>query len=143
MKIRKELFEAVMAFFVCTACITILEGVMGMLFYPEEKLGFDAFFSPPIFGFFSVVFGVVTRSRRELSVKEILIRRVIHLLLIEGLVFGLNYASGFRYKLPNAVALALAIAVIFVLVYVVLWLDDLRSAAAFNEKLKVYQNRGL
>ncbi len=143
MKHRENLLDGMMAFFVCTACITMLEGVVGMLFYPEIKLGFEAFFSPPIFAFFSTLFGVVTRSKRELSVREVLIRRGIHLLLIEGLVFGVNYAFGNIYNPLESGILAVAIAVVFVAVYGVLWLNDLRSAAAFNEKLKVYQSRGL
>lgn len=143
MKNREDLRQGVMAFFVCTACITILEGFVGMLLYPETKFGFDAFFSPPIFAFFSVLFGAVTRSGKELSVKEVLIRRAIHLLLIEGMVFGLNYIFGNIYEPLAAVILAVAIGVVFIVVYGVLWLNDLRNAAAFNEKLKVYQSRGL
>lgn len=141
MKIKNNFIEFMMAFFVSTACITILEGIMGVLFFPEERLGAEAFFSPPIFGFFSALAGVVTYSKKELSIKQILIRRVVHLFLIEGLVFGLNSIAGNIYEPLVSWILAVAVAVIFVAVYAVLWLNDLRSAAVFNEKLKVYQSR--
>lgn len=81
---KSKLVEGLMSFCICTACITILEGVMGMLFFPNEKLGYEAFFSPPLFGGISVLLGIVAESRKELSVKQILFRRVLHLLLIEG-----------------------------------------------------------
>ncbi|MDE6204411.1 MAG: hypothetical protein K2G19_13155, partial [Lachnospiraceae bacterium] len=87
MKRRDTLPEFVITFLVCTACITILEGVMGMLFFPEEKIGYDAFFSPPFFGFFSVLFGAVTNSKKELGIRQVLFRRLIHLLMIETMVF--------------------------------------------------------
>lgn len=141
MKIRKNFSEFMMTFFVCTTCITILEGTLGMIFFPQERLPYGAFFSPPLFGFFSVLFGLVTKSKRELSIKQILFRRGIHLLLIEGMVFGLNYYAGMIFEPLVAFVLAFSIAFIFVAVYVIMWLNDQRSAALFNEKLKLYQDR--
>lgn len=143
MKHREGLWEFVIAFLVCTACITVLEGVMGMLFFPEEKIGYDAFFSPPVFGFFSVLFGGVTKSKKELGVRQVLFRRLLHLFMIEAMVFGINYASGNIFSPLASSVLALAVAIVFVTVYGVIWMNDLRSAALFNEKLKVYQNRKL
>lgn len=141
MKNRRDFLELMIAFFVCTACITIMEGMIGMLLYPEQKMGYEAFFSPPIFGFCSVLFGFVTRSKKELSIKQILVRRGMHLLLIEALVFGANYAVGAIFKPLEAWILAIAIAVVFVMVYVILWLNDQRSAVLFNENLKRYQQK--
>lgn len=141
MKNKSDFMEPVIAFMVCTTCITILEGVVGMILYPEQKFGYDAFFSPPLFGFCSVLLGVVTYSKKELSVKQVLIRRGIHLLLIEGLIFGVNYAAGIVFKSMSILMLAAAIALVFVTVYVVLWLNDKRSAEMFNERLKRYQRQ--
>lgn len=139
MKYKSKLSEMLIAFCVCTACITILQGVLGMLFYPEEQLRYDAFFTPPLFGAISILFGLVTWSKKELSVKQVLFRRVIHLLLIEGMVFGLNYLVGNIFPLKESVVLALGIAAVFVAVYVILWINDKRSADSFNQKLKEYQ----
>ena len=59
---RGKLVEFLMAFFVCSTCISILEGLLGMAFFPEDKFGWEAFFSPPLFGFHSVLLGLVTKS---------------------------------------------------------------------------------
>lgn len=112
---------------------------MGVLFYPEERLDYGAFFSPPVFACVSVLFGIVTWSKKELSMRQILVRRVFHLLLIEGMIFGLNYAAGTVFPINVSVVLALGIAIVFVAVYVILWLNDKKSARLFNEKLKEYQ----
>ncbi|MBP3602882.1 MAG: DUF3021 family protein [Lachnospiraceae bacterium] len=138
---QSKLSEMMMAFFVSTACITILEGTMGMLFFPDEKLTYHAFFAPPIMGLCSVLFGFVTWSKRELTIKETLLRRGIHLLLIECLVFGLNYVEGIIFPFKVAISLILGIAVVFVAVYVVLWVNDSRSAKRFNKKLREYQKK--
>lgn len=139
MKHKSKLAEALISFCVCTACITILEGVMGVLFFPEVKLDYGAFFSPPLFGALSVLLGAVTWSKREQSVMEVLIRRAIHLLLIEGMVFGINYAAGVVFPTTIVLALASGIAIVFVLVYLIIWINDRRSAEEFNRKLKEYQ----
>lgn len=141
MRNKGWLMEFLMAFFVCSTCISLLEGLIGMAFFPEERLGYDAFFSPPLFGFFSVALGAVTKSRRELTVGEVLFRRVIHLALIETMIFGTNYMAGMQFNGLFSVVLALSIAAIFAAVYVVMWLNDRKSAALFNERLKEYQSR--
>ena len=142
MKYKRELIRMIMAFFVCTSCITILEGILGMMFFPQITFGYEAFFSPPLFGLFSVLFSVVNYSRKELSIKQVLFRKLIHLLMIEGLVLGLNYAVG-TLILQSFLTfiLALSVALIFILVHVILWLGERRSAIQFNEQLKIYQSR--
>lgn len=141
MRTNSRLSEFVMAFFVCTTCITLLEGILGMLFFPEVGLDYGAFFSPPLFGLFSVLLGVVNYSKNELSVKQVLLRRLLHLIMIEGLVFGINHASGIIFTSIYAGVLAFSIAVVYISVHVVLWFVDKRSAKLFNEQLKEYQNR--
>ncbi len=141
MRIKNGMAEFLTAFFICTTCITFLEGIIGMLFFPEEKFGYEAFFSPPLFAFFSILFGLVVKSKKELSVKQVIFRRFLHLLMIEALVLGLNYMAGRKYTPIALFTLVFSIAFVFVSVYFFIWLNDRRSAALFNEKLKQYQRR--
>ena len=130
-----------LVFFIVTACVTILEGVFGMLFFPEITFGYKAFFSPPIFGTLSALSGFVTDSERELTEKEMLFRLFLQLVLIELLVFGANYFyvdfEMFTWKVT--LSLILAIALIFVLVYAVMWLNEYRMAQLFNARLQKLQ----
>ncbi len=141
MRIKNGMAEFLTAFFICTTCITFLEGIIGMLFFPEEKFGYEAFFSPPLFAFFSILFGLVVKSKKELSVKQVIFRRFLHFLMIEALVLGLNYMAGRKYTPIALFTLVFSIAFVFVSVYFFIWLNDRRSAALFNEKLKQYQRR--
>lgn len=139
---HKSIFvDMMMAFFICTACITILEGVLGMIFFPQVIFGYEAFFSPPLFGIFSVLFSIVNYSRKELSVRQVLFRRFLHLLMIEALVLGLNYKAGEFTDFKFFYVLAFSVALVFILVYVVMWMGERYSAMRFNEQLKVYQSR--
>ncbi len=132
--------EALMAFLVSTACITGLEGILGIIFMPDVRFGYEAFFSPMIFGFFSALFGAVLGTEKEMSVRQVWIRRAVHLLLIEALVFGANSAAGMAFEPVLALTLAFSIAAVFGIVYGVLWMNDVKSAADFNEKLKDFQD---
>lgn len=139
MQTKSSLTELIIVFFIVTACITILEGILGLIFMPDMRFGFDAFLSPPLFGFLSTLTGLVTKSSKELSIKQVLFREFLQLLLIEIIVFGINYLSGTTFEAKLNVALAIAIALVFVVVYLVMWLNDQRSAKLFNEKLKAFQ----
>ena len=105
------------------------------------RFGYEAFLTPPLFGFLSALTGLVTKSRKELSVKQTLFREFLQLLLIEAMVFGANYFWGAGFEWELSVTLAICIAVIFVLVYVVLWLNNRNSAKAFNKKLVEFQKK--
>lgn len=139
MKVKELWLQFILVFFIVTGCITILSGVLGMIFLPDVRFGYEAFLSPPIFGFLSALSGVVTKSRKELSMRQMLFREFLQLLLIEIMVFGVNYVFGTTFTWELNIALALGIAVIFILVYVILWLNDRRSAMIFNAKLVEFQ----
>lgn len=47
---KSKLVDMMMSFFICTACITILEGIIGRIF-PQLTFGYRAFFSPPFLVF--------------------------------------------------------------------------------------------
>lgn len=140
---KEDLIELMMAFFICTACICILSAVLGTIFFPEDQFGYEAMWSPPFFGAISAVLGLVTKSRKELSVRQVAIRNVLHLVLIECVVFGMNYLAGVVFEMYFSVILAFAIAVVFVAVHLIMYISDSRDAHKFNEQLKQYQQSQL
>ena len=93
------------------------------------------------FGFLSTLTGLVTKSSKELSIKQVLFQEFLQLLLIEIMVFGINYLFGFgtAFDAILNVTLTIVIALVFIVVYLVMWLNDQRSAKLFNEKLKAFQ----
>lgn len=141
MKNSKVITEFIMSFFIATTCIGICMGILGSFFMKEVVFGYDAFFSPPIFGFFSVCLSIVNYSKKELSIKQVIVRKCIHLLLINVLVFGLNYDYGMIFEPIFALCLFLFIFVIYVTVNVLIWLNDRKTAVQFNKELIEFQNK--
>lgn len=140
MKKDNPLTDILLVFFVTTACITILEGTLGSILYPAERFGCTAFLSPPLFALLTTSSGLVMLSRKELSVKQVIVRRILQLIWIEAIVFGLNLVAGFRYDLVAIISLALGVAAVFVTVNLMMWLNDRRIASNFNKKLRSMQD---
>lgn len=141
MKSKNILSDMVMAFFVSTTLITIGSGIIGSIFLKEVTFGYSVFLSPPLIGLLSSFLSIISYSKKELSTAQIMVRRVIHLLIIEMMVFGLNYFAGVVFDLWFAVILAAFIMLIFISVYAIIWLNDKRIAKAFNEELVIFQRR--
>lgn len=143
---RESRMELWITFFTSTALVCILEGILGSIFYPGMKVDFGAFFSPPLFGFLSVIFGILagTSSRKrksEIGGPEAIIRRIIHLLLIIGSVILLNVANGRTFSLMQTIIIIFSVTVIYLMVYLVIYLNDRKNALDFNQKLKKYQEK--
>lgn len=141
MKTKKIFSDFIIPFCVVTTCINLLEGVLGCLMMPDIQFGFEAYFSPLLFGLLSTLIIGITQPSKELSIKQMIFRDILQLLLIELMVFGINFLFGQTFEPKSGIVLALGIAVIFFLVYAILWHNDKRSAIQFNKDLKIYQEK--
>lgn len=141
MKTKKSITDFIIIFCVITTFITILEAILGCLLMPSTPLSYKAFFSPPLLGFFSTIIARITQSDKELTLKQVLFRQFIRLLMIEFLVFGVNYLTGATFEKDLTIALASGIALIFVLINVILWCNDKQNATEFNKNLKIFQEK--
>ncbi len=143
---RESRMELWITFFTSTTLVCILEGILGSIFYPGMKVDFSAFFSPPLFGFLSVVFGLLAgiksdKRKREIAGSEAIIRRMIHLILIIGSVFLLNAANSRTFSMPQTIIIVFSVTIIYLMVYLVIYLNDRKNALDFNQKLKKYQDK--
>ena len=81
-KWKELLIRALRLYTLLVTLITVLMIVLGNLLDGDRVLGYDAFFSPLIYALIGTAAAMVTRSDRELSVRSLIIRKVISLLLI-------------------------------------------------------------
>ena len=83
------------------------------------------------------------RDKKELSVKQELIRKVMNMLLI--IVLMLAFMFGGREitseLIAAAVGVAISIVIIFVLVNLIIWWLDLKTAKDMTEDLLKYQEK--
>lgn len=128
-------------FFVIVTLINVATFVLGSVFRPEDRFGYDAFLSPIIYGFLATIPILVTYSSKELTVKQMIVREIIRFFLIEILliVFGFGASGLSAENMPAVIGFAVSVAVIYVLVYVISWLLDCKEAQKMTEDLLHYQ----
>lgn len=140
MEIKTFFFKkVVMSFFVTVTCIVLTMALVGLFFEPDVRFGYEAFFSPLIFGLIACLPLFVKYSKHELSLGQSLLRDGIYLLLIELLILSVLYFNKILTNFSMALSLAFSIFIINVTVKIVLWINDKKTADEFNKALKAYQ----
>lgn len=129
-----------MSFFISTACICAAMALIGMISKPDTRFGYEAFLSPLIFGAVATFPAVVQYSKKDLSKKQMALRNVIHLILIEAIVLSVLHFAEILTNISMTVTLGVSILVIYLTVNLVLWVNDKKTAKEFNAALKKLQN---
>ena len=140
----KELFiRALRLYTLLVTLITVLLIALGNLLDRGRVFSYDAFFSPLIYALIGTAATVITRSDKELSVRSLIIRKAISLLLIEGAVIliALNADTIPTEKSWVLPGLVLGVFVVFILTHVILYFIDRKEAEKFNADLSRYQER--
>ena len=130
-------------YFVLVTLINVVIFVSGSIAQPDARFGYSAFIMPLIYALAGILPQAVMYSRRELSIKEVLIRKIIQLLLIELLVNGI--ILGENALQPEYTDFLKTISVCVVLVYVfaniISWVLDSASARTLTRELVEFQNK--
>lgn len=143
MSFKEHLKSVISQFFVIATLINLATFVLGEIFRPEERFGYDAFLSPLIYAAIALVPMLCMYSKKELTVKQHIFRELLQLISIEAILifFGLGAESLEPENIALTASFALSVLIIFVLVYVIAWLLDLSTAKKLNSDLKAFQDR--
>ena len=139
---REHIKNNLMSFFIIVTLVNIAIFICGIVLAPDEKLGYTAFIVPVIDGLLGVIPGLVMYSKKELTMKQTIIREIIQMLLIVVLIIAFMFGrfKNIEYDMvPQIIAVAVSVMVIYVLVNVFGWLIDLKTANTMTEDLKKYQ----
>lgn len=134
----KEFFvDLIRTYFILVTLITVGILVMGSYFEPNACFGYEAFAAPLIYGGCGVLPNAVMYTRRELTIKELLARKAIQLILIEGIVLSVAFwntdiCSG---QSDIVIGMGVCILLIYVLAHVIDWLQAYISAKRLTEEL--------
>ena len=139
MSFKAFIKKCLMEYFIITTCITVATAILGMGIDPSAKFGYESYFSPLIFGFISVLPSIVTYSKKELSIKQTIIRKILHFICLLFLLCMFGYFTGLLNGSVEIVSFALAVLIIYVVVNVVNWHLNKKEAVQINNMLKKYQ----
>lgn len=132
-------------FFIITTLVNFVIFLLGSLFNPDARFGYDAFLAPVIYAAFSLIPAAVTYSPHELSVKETMVRKTIQLALIEVIlfIFGFGFENLSAEEPLLLICFGASIAVVYILVHLIGWLTESKKAMILTEELKAFQRRAL
>lgn len=141
MSFKDFLKRCLMEYFIITTCVTAAIAMLGLSADPAATFGYEAYFSPLIFGLISIVPSFVTYSRRELSFRGALIRKVLHVILLESLLTGFGFWAGLIQNAEEAAFFVLTVFIVYIAVNLISWLLDKKEAGEINKTLKSLQGR--
>lgn len=132
-------------FFVITTFVNIAMYLLGSAFQPDMMLSHDVLLRPPVYGLVGMLTIWVMYSKRELTVKQLIFRMVLQVILLEVMLILLTF--GFEHlKIENLkmiVSFASSVLIIYVLVRVVSFLLDKKEAGDMMALLTKYQESNL
>ena len=129
------------SFFICVTLINAAMFIMGRMLEPDMQFGYEAFAYPLIYGAIGSIPGLVMYSKKELTVKQTLIREFIQMFMVVAIIIGFMFG---RFRnipdvIPQLIGVSVSVMIIYVLVHVFSWLIDLKTANKMTEDLKKYQ----
>ena len=144
MKIKERLGEAFKMYFILVTLITVLLFILGLTLDNDRVLGYEAFLSPLIYAAIGVIPVFFFGSEKEISMRRLLIQRIVTLLFVEAVVMVLAFSAK---SIPTerkgvVIGIAVGIAVVYVLSLVVEYIFELIQSREMNEALEMYQRRG-
>lgn len=137
---KEHIKDNLMNFFIIVTLVNIVIFVCGMIMMPEQQLTYTAFLVPIIDGLLGIIPGLVMYSKRELTVRQMLIREAIQLLSIEAIILFFTFGFSGSLNIKYLLVVATSVAVVYVMVNVIRYFLDIRSAKKLMDELKAFQS---
>lgn len=139
MNFRDYIKRQLHGFFILVTGISVAIALLGMNYYPNQILRYDSYFSPLLFAAAGTLPSLIFYSRKELSFRQMLFRKVLHFILLEFIQLAIGYATGLIADFGMAVALSLTVFFVYLFKTLIDWLLDSKTAANINSGLKRLQ----
>ena len=141
MEFKRFLVNKLILFFMLSTMITVVVSLIGSVYDSGARFGYDTLLTPIKYAALCLLPTLVTWSKRELSAKELLIRKALMLLLLEAVILFIAFTSSVIDTESFRVVLVIAgsVLVIFVLANLFLWLKDSAEAKELNRDLEKFQ----
>lgn len=141
MSFKTFIRTACATYFIIVTLINLSTFVLGSIYRPEERFGYDAFLTPLLYAFLGILPMCVMYSAKEMTRREIFIRKILQFILLEALLLGFvfGYAGFSKDNMEQIVSFALSVLVIFVLAHVISFMLDIQQAKRMTQDLMSYQ----
>ncbi len=138
---KERIREAAASFFISVTLINLAILVLGLLFRPEQKFGYEVFLYPLIYGLIGSIPGLIITTNKELTVPQLLIRKLMALMMIIVMILAFIFAGEAidAETVKAAAGVAVSIVFIYMLVNAIMWMSDVKTARSMTEDLMQFQ----
>ncbi len=141
MSLKAFLKKCLLEYFIITTCVTAAIAVLGLALDPDARFGYEGFISPLIFGFISIIPSFITYSRKELSFRQALVRKVFQVIVLEAVLTGFGFWAGLLHVLADTAFFIIAVFIVYLMVNLISWKLDKKEAVQINKTLRSLQGR--
>ncbi len=140
----KEYFKStLLTFFIVVTLVNFAMFTLGTIFEPNQRFGYEAFLYPLLFGVFSMIPTWIMYSKRELTIKQMIIRKILQLIVLEMILLFVGFGKDLltMKELPMKAAFAASVLVVFVFAHLFQWWIDSRDAKTMTQELEEFKLR--
>ena len=140
----KELIrDMINTYFMLTTMILAAMTLLGTYFMPEVKFGYEQFEAPLIYAAWGTLPNIVMYAKKELSMKQMLIRKIIQLILVEIIIISVALPPEILESgnCTLVISLMSCVFVIYILTHAIEWYQNSMTAKKMTEDLVVFQKK--
>lgn len=143
MEIKRFLINKLILFFMLSTLITVAVALIGSAFDGDAELSYRDMLTPIRYAALCLLPTLVTYARRELSLRALLLRKALLLVLLEGVMLCIAFTSPVIDTANPLTVLTIAgsVLLIFLLVNLFTYLKDAAEAKTMNRDLEQFQKR--
>lgn len=118
--------------------IALSIGIIGSIFASDKSISFAYFFLPALLGIICILPGAVIFFKDDMTIKQILIQRVMEAIVLEVSIIGVAWwLLGDTLGRDGYLSIGISILVLDVLTYVLSYVMEQKEADTLNAKLKI------
>ena len=140
----KELIrDMISTYFMLTTMILVVMTVLGTYFMPEVRFGYKEFEAPLTYAAWGTLPSIVLYAKKELTMKQMLVRKIIQLILIEIIILVVALPADIIDRGNSALVISLigCVFVIYLLTHIIEWYQDSVTAKKMTEELLLFQEK--
>ncbi len=140
---KERIADTMRSFFIIVTLINVAMLVLGGILRPDQQFGYEAFAYPLIYGAITSIPGLFMGSNKEMSLAQAVIREIVQLMLIIVVLLVIMFGGNIMNKdsLVPALSVIASVVIVFVLVNLIRWGLDTRTAEKMTADLEAYQKK--
>ncbi len=140
---KERILDTIRSFFIVVTLINVAMLVLGKILRPDQQFGYEAFAYPLIYGAITSIPGLCMGTSKELSIGQTVIRELLQLVLIIVallvIMFGGSPITGDTVQ--SAASVSVSVIIVFILVNLIRWFLDKRTAQELTADLEAFKRR--